>query len=242
VNQGTLATPSTHVLRLVLMLFGAVLGLLVLSFVFGSSSASADDGDDGSLGSTLGGVVTEVAKPVHVATQAVAHTVSHATTAVTHAAPAVTPVTKAATDAVAAVTEKAPATSILAPVAPILTPIAGAVDEGLRDIGTAIGPVAGGIAAGIDTATAIADPTIASTPVLIANTAVSGIAHGSLTLPGVSAGGSDPGVSGASSAGSGLLATALAGGLFVLLAVRRQTRATPAMPGSPVYATDSSPD
>ncbi len=68
-DQGIAATPSGRALRLVLMFFAAVLGLLVLSFVFGSSSASADDGD--SLGSTLGGVVSEATKPVKQVTHSV---------------------------------------------------------------------------------------------------------------------------------------------------------------------------
>ena len=67
-DQGIVSpTTAGHYVRLALIFFASVLGLLVLGFVFGSSSASADDGgpDDGGLvpavAELAGGVVETVA-------------------------------------------------------------------------------------------------------------------------------------------------------------------------------------
>jgi hypothetical protein len=58
------------------MFFATVVGLLVLNFAFGSSSASADDGDDASLTGAVGGLVSDVTKPVHKTVTAVTHKVA----------------------------------------------------------------------------------------------------------------------------------------------------------------------
>jgi hypothetical protein len=71
---------------------------------------------------------------------------------------------------------------------------------------------------------------------------ISGVARGALDPQDSLGGAGATGLSGFTFGGSGLLAAVAGAGFFLLLAVRRQTLTTRAMPGSPVYETDSSPD
>jgi hypothetical protein len=76
----------------------------------------------------------------------------------------------------------------------------------------------------------------------VAGTAVvAGSADGLLAL-GVTGPLDDPRSFTASAGGAAVPSAVLAGGLVILLAARRRLLTPRAMPGSPVYATDSSPD
>ena len=243
---------SAHVLRLALVFLGAVLGLLVLSFVFGSSSARADDGGDSpdSLGSAVGGLVSDVTEPVQATVTTVNHAVA-ATPIVAAVQPVVAPVV--------AVTHAAPVSTITTPVAALAdatiatvlgdtalgdalgtTPVGSILDPVVQVIE---GPVAGtvelvtgaGVQAALDVqlATSQAVPTAAST-------LISGFADGALAVQDGLTGSTT--ASGFSAGGIGLFAALSASGFLVLLAFRRQALIARAMPGSPVYETDSSPD
>jgi hypothetical protein len=243
VNQEISAAPSApgYALRLVLIFFGAVLGLLVLSFVFGSSSASADDGDG--LLSGVTDTVAEATAPVQTTVAAVTQTVQ----TVTHAAPAAAvtaPVAAVADAAVATVLEPTPLAEDLGttPVGSLLEPVAKVIDDALAGTADAIGPVPGVIAtvAAIP-ATDVIDAAAASGTTL-AVAVIRGAASGTLDLGTAAGAMGDTGISSVSAASGGLLAAVAGMGFIVLLALRRQIPAFRAMPGSPVYETDSSPD
>lgn len=235
-DQGTVSTTGAHYLRLMLIFFGAVLGFLALSLVFGSSSASADDGADspGALGSALGGIVSTVTEPV-------SETV--ATVTDTPTAPAAAPVAELA----APVVELLP--PVLQPVvAPVLAPVTTLVDTTLTQVDTAILPVIGPIVSALDT---VAIPAVsmpqavaaASGAHAIAGTAVVvGAATGAIDLLTGTAGPADAGSSGTATGSGGLIAAAAGIGFLALLLMRRRIFGDRAMPGSPVYDTDSSPD
>jgi hypothetical protein len=240
-------THSSHALRLLLVFLGALLGLLVLSFVFGSSSARADDGGDSpdSLGSAVGGVVADVTQPVQATITAVSHTVpavapvAQAVHTITQAGPAATITTPIAGVADATVTkilgEGAVGTT---PVGTLLDPVAQLIDDAVATAGETVAPILGvGVHAALDAQGATLNAVPAMTSGLI-----SGVAGGALDPQDFLGGAGPTGLSGYTFGGSGPL-VALAGlGFFVLLAMRRSTFATRAMPGSPVYETDSSPD
>ena len=239
------AAPSapSYALRLVLVFFGAVFGLLVLGFVFGSSSASADEGDDGLLSGVTGAVSTtveRVAAPVKSPVQAAPAKVSKAVQTVAKSAPAAT-TTAPVVETVDAVLEPVVGDALgSSPVGSLLDPVVTVIDDGLAGTVDAIGPVAGLLApapvissAAPEAATALAD---AAETLLI-----SGAASGVLVLTDLAPAG-DSGAVGATALGTGLVAAFLGAGLFVLLASRRLLLAGRGMPGSPVYATDSSPD
>lgn len=244
-NQGVPAStdaPETgRFVRLMLIFFGTVLGLLVLSFVFGSSSASADDGDG--LGTELGGLVATVTTPVE-------QTVAAVTSA--PAAPAAAPVA-AITTPVAATVDSTLTTlvgsSALAdvlgttPVTSVLEPVVALVDTTLTDVGSAFGPIAGTLdLAGVLGRDLAVSAVPASTAIATAATLISGAAAANIDQ-GLSPVGDGPiGALSSAAAPGGLLATTLGAGLFALLLLRRERFSHGEMPGSPVYATDTSPD
>jgi hypothetical protein len=238
------AAPAGRALRLALLLVGAVSGLLLISFTVGSSSASADDGGDSpaSLGSVVGGVVSTVTDAVPAAAP-VTNAVSHVVHAVTHSAPAttvVTPVAQVADEVVVSVLGEEPLGT--APVGSLLTPVAAVIDKSLGGAADAIGPVfpaavADALAASAPTAADVTGAVLAVPAALVAGTAdgVVDLAAGGSLLAG------DAGA-GLTAPGSPLLAAVSLGGFVLLLTASRHLRTSRAMPGSPVYETDSSPD
>jgi hypothetical protein len=229
VDQGAVSTTGTHHVRLLLIFFGAVLGFLALSFVFGSSSASADDG-----GTTdpLGSVVGETLSAVIPAAPAAAPVTAIAT-------PATTVVDSTVTSLLGDVAGDAPATSIIVPVTAL-------ADTALAQIQDAAGPlltpVTGTLIAVITPATAlVSDAATASVAAASAPVPVLGIAAGILGAPD-SGGLEHPDGTGATTASGALTATAAAFALFALLVFGRRSLTSAAVPGSPVYDTDSSPD
>jgi hypothetical protein len=251
-----------HVVRTLLLLLGAVAGLLVLGTVFGASSASADDGHDeqGSSSSLLGGVVSAVtetvAAPVHQTSAVVSHVIAQTSRPVATAI-AETPVAGAAPDAASVTTPVSRVADTIVqnlvggtalgefigprPVAAVLGPVADLVDGSVtaaQDAGPSLtAPSA------LTTRTASADsPAI----VALARPAVSGAA-----IADVSALGSrgdrvppppvDEVVSGAPSTAAVAAALAMLAAP-VLLVLRRRSLLDRAVPGSPVSETDSSPD
>lgn len=250
-DQGISTTPSAYLLRLALVVCGVVFGLLVLSFLVGGSSASAAERDEpDSLGGLVGSVVSEVADAVPVV-QPVTQPVVQVVQQVADAAPATTavvPVAAVVDEAVAPVLETTGLDETLGtstPVGAILTPVAELVDTTLGTTATAIGPVVLPVAQ--TAADAIAEAPVAATPLIelvapIVPVIVSGAASGQLGLAVSSIPlGAEDGLGGTAS--TPLLAAALAGaGFLVLLARRRQLDPGRAMPGSPVFETDSSPD
>lgn len=236
-------TPAARALRLALLLVGAVSGLLLLSFAVGSSSASADDGDDSaaSIGSVVGGVVATVTETVPAAAPATS-TVGQVVQAVTHSAPAatvVTPVAEIADEVVVTVLgDEALGT---APVGSLLAPVAEIVDKSLGGAGDVIGPVLEtptGIAASATAAAAQFDAASSAVTSVVVGTArgLLDLAAGAPLLSG------DAGSTGLASVGSPLPAAVALGGFLLLLAMRRHTLPSRAMPRSPVFDTDSSPD
>jgi hypothetical protein len=236
---------SSRALRLVLVFFGAVLGLLVLSFVFGSSSASADDGD-GLLGSFTE-AVDEVTEPV----QATVTQTVQAVQAVTQSEPVATataPIVAVVDSTVNTVVEPTILGDALGttPVGSLLDPVTTVIDDALAGAVDTVGPVVGVI----ETVTVL--PVFATDAAAAAITSVLSFALSPTVIGGVATGVLDlrdsalasGGVGLSSSSGSGLtLFAAVAGmGFLALLAMRRHALTYRAMPGSPVYETDSSPD
>lgn len=273
-DQGISTEPMSRALRLVLTFLAALFGLLLVSFVFGSSSASADDGSDtpDSLGDALGGLVSSVTEPVGETLTAVTHAVAPVTQPVTAPvtqAPAVAPVTHA----VAEVTHAAPVAAITAPVAQlidgtldkllggqasalgdavgptpvgsILAPVAALLDGTVAEVGDvvapSVSPVTDAPQAAVSVAAAVVPTMVAAVPV-VADKLIDAAAGGSLVLEPAPPAPSDDGTVGLTSTGMTLFA-ATAGGMFLaLLMLRRSTLVSRALPSSPVYETDSSPD
>lgn len=256
-------TPHGHALRLALVFFGAVLGFLVLGMVFGSSSARADDGGGApdSLGSAVGGLVSDVTQPVNAAVTSVSHTVTHAAASVPAAKPVVAPIAQAtqsvlptapaaaitspvvqvADTAIAQLVGAGPLGDLLgdAPVATILEPVVGAIDGAVADGGDVIGSVTG---VRVDSITLAASHTAAAFVASTASAVVVGVAYGTLE-PGGAVGGTGPAaLIDLSPSGTGMLAALTGGGFLVLLAMRRHHLTDRSLPGSPVFATDSTPD
>lgn len=243
-----------HVARLALVALGLVLGFLLLSAVFGSSSASAatrDDDPNPAWGSTAGVLVESIVEPVAVP---VAHTTAHiakpstdAVQTLAHAAPAAAitaPLAAIADDSTVAIATEIVgpevADHVLAggPLGTLLAPLAGFVDDTLAGAAGTLTVSASAMTLADDAAPAV--PTTVTSPVATAGAALIGIAAG--VLDGAT---TDPGDGPAAgvAGGSGLIPVALLGaGLFALLAIRRGLRLDPALPGSPIFDTDSSPD
>jgi hypothetical protein len=231
VDQGAVSTTGTHHVRLLLIFFGAVLGFLALSFVFGSSSASADDG---APADPLGSVVAETLSAVAAAPDAPA-----ATSVTAIATPATTVVDSTVTSLLGDAAGDAPVTSIIVPVTAL-------ADTALAQIQDAAGPlltpVTGTLGAVIAPATElVSDAATASVAAASAPVPVLGIAAGILGAPD-SGGLEHPDATGATTASGALTATSTAFALFALLLFGRRSLTSAAVPGSPVYDTDSSPD
>lgn len=233
-DQGDVSTTGTHHARLLLIFLGAVLGFLALSFVFGSSSASADDGDDSR------GLLASV--------DVVADTVTAVTSVATE--PAASPVTAIATPATTAADEVV--TSLLgdpvgtSPVTSIIVPVTTLADTaliGLQDaVGPLLSPVTGTLGAALTPATGpIADAGAASGAVVSAPVTVLGVAAGLLASP-VSGGLGQPDATGAVPAPGALAAVATGIAFATLLVLRRRALPPVIVPGDPVYDTGSSPD
>lgn len=241
-DQGDVSTTGTHYARLLLIFFGAVLGFLALSFVFGSSSASADDGGDSR------GLLDPVDGIVASATAPVAETVTAVTDLAT--APAATPVTAIATPATGAVDDAV--SSLLGdavgayPVTSIVAPVTGLADTALARLQEATGvlvtPVTGALGAVTAPAAAVAtDAATASDIVFSAPATLLGVAADLLGTP-ASGGLPQPDATGATTASGALAAVAAGIGLALLLMRRGRALLPVIVPGAPVYDTDSSPD
>lgn len=235
-DQGIVSpTTAGHYVRLALVFFASVLGLLVLGFIFGSSSASADDG-----GPDDGGLVPAVAELAG----GVVETVAPVTAQVTEAIPLVdVPLSPAATT-LDTVTE----------IAPVVGDVLGATPAGVV-VGTLVKTVDEVVETTVGTLTEIVGPVLQAVPVLpiaaaeaVASgidgvvTVVSGDALGmwlNLTWP---VGTGDIGTSSGALSTLTLPAAALGAGFLVLLFSRRLRLVDSALPVSPVYETDTSPD
>jgi hypothetical protein len=273
-DEQATAVGSPRAVRMLLLLLGAVFGLLILSTVFGSSSASADDGHEGqgsagSVSSLLGGIVSTVTETVSAPVHQVGSAVSHAVAPVTHPVAAAVnrlPVAKPAADAVAGISGE-PAASVTAPVASVvddviqrlvdatpletvigprpvasvLDPVANLIDGTAAAVGGEALPIPGPLGVAVDAAAALGpvDAAVAGAT-NTSNSVITGAALGSLREV-VPAAPMDELVSATSA--SGAMATALAMlNVPVLLVRRRSLLLSRAVPGSPVYDTDSSPD
>jgi hypothetical protein len=229
VDQGVVSTTGAHCARLLLIFFGAVLGFLALSFVFGSSSASADDGG---TSDPLGSVVGETLSAVIPAAPAAAPVTAIAT-------PATTVVDSTVTSLLGDVAGDAPATSIIVPVTALADTALAQIQDAARPLLT---PVTGTLGAVIALATPLVpDAATASVATASAPGAAPGIATGMLGPDG-SGGPGNPDATAAATASGALTATAAGFALFALLLVGRRSLTSAAVPGSPVYDTDSSPD
>jgi hypothetical protein len=243
------AGPQTaRLLRLALVVLAAVLGLLVLSMMFGSSSARADDGGDSPdpLGTAVGGLVSQVTEPVEATVTAVSHTVAAATTGTAPLVHTVSPVASAASP-VAALADATDVTITkifagtplgTAPVRSLLDPVVALIDGTIAAAGDTAGAV---LPIVVQAAVAAEKAAVQAVPAMT-SALVSGAAHGALVLRDRLGGSGTSGSTGAMPWGTGLLGAIASAGFFMMLAVSRRTLTTRAMPGSPVYATDSSPD
>jgi hypothetical protein len=235
-DQGIVVTTTSagHYVRLALIFFASVLGLLVLGFVFGSSSASADDGgpDDGGLvpaAADFAGDVVETVAPV--------------TATVVDAIPLADVPSSPATTTLATVTEVAPLAGKMlgaAPAGPLVGSLAKSVDATIETLTAAVAPV-------VQLLTSLL-PATATAQVLAASTvpAVGAVISGA--ADGVWLGAKGPlgmgaiGASGPTVSNTVLPAAALGAGFLVLLFSRRLRLVNNALPVSPVYETDTSPD
>ncbi|HEV7741129.1 MAG TPA: hypothetical protein VGO65_01795 [Pseudolysinimonas sp.] len=254
-DVNTAGLHTARLLRLALVFVGAVLGLLVLSMMFGSSSARADDGGDSPdpLGTAVGELVSQVAEPVEATVTAVSHTVAAATPGTAPLVHTVTPVASAASIA-SPVAALADATDVTitkifggtplgtslgtAPVRSLLDPVVALIDGTITTAGNTAGAV---VPLVVQPPVAAERAAVQAVPA-VTSALVSGAADGALALRDRLGGSGTDGSTGASPLGTGLLGAIAGAGFFVSLAVSRRTLATRAMPGSPVYATDSSPD
>ncbi|MCU1416853.1 MAG: hypothetical protein JWP32_1027 [Schumannella sp.] len=249
------AGPQTaRLLRLALVVLAAVLGLLVLSMMFGSSSARADDGGDSPdpLGTAVGGLVSQVTEPVEATVTAVSHTAAttpataplvHTVTPVASAASIASPVAALADATDVTITKIFGGTPLgtplgTAPVRSLLDPVVALIDGTIAIAGDTAGAV---VPIVVQPAVAAERAAVQAVPA-VTSALVSGAADGALALRDRLGGPGTSGSTGASPLGSGLLGAIAGAGFFVSLAVSRRTLAARAMPGSPIYATDSSPD
>jgi hypothetical protein len=261
VDQGYVATsPAGHYVRLALIFFASVFGLLLLTFAFGSSSASADDGgpDDGGLVPAVAGAVGGAVQQVAPAVAALAPTsaplsppvssVAHTVAVVTHAAPATTITTPVSGTVDGALLKVIGPTAIggvlgTAPVGSVLAPLAAVLDTAVAGVGDSVVPalnvLPGLLTAWAGDSAAAAAASFVSTG---AASSISGFAEGTW-LSGAEPLGTGPlGTAGAPAGGSALPAAALGIGFLVLLFSRRLGLVNSALPVSPVYDTDTSPD
>jgi len=242
-DQGNVATTTSagHYVRLALIFFASVFGLLLLGFAFGSSPASADDGglDDGGLvpvvADLAGGVVGTVAP---VATPVVA------------ALPLPDVPTSPVSTTLATVTDIAPVVGDVlesSPAGVVVGALVKSVDATIDStIATAVGTVTDVVGPVLNVlpivalTSATADTATAS---LVSDAdAISGTAHGLWLATSGPFGTGAIGASGPAMAGFTLPVAALGTGFLVLLFSRRFVLVNSTMPVSPVYETDTSPD
>jgi hypothetical protein len=235
VDQGIVSpTTAGHYVRLALILCASVLGLIVLGFVFGSSSASADDGgpDDGGLvpvaADAAGGVVETIA-------------------------PIITPMTAAIPLADVPLSPAATTLTMVTTIAPIAGDVLGPTPAGL-----VVGTLVKSVDSAVETLTGVVGPVLNLLPVLTTVTHAVDVtaASGVSTAAGALLGSADGlwqdlkgpfGTGAVSAAGPAvsnltLPAAALGAGFVVLLFSRRLGLGNSAVPVSPVYETDTSPD
>jgi hypothetical protein len=266
VEQGT-AGDARHLVHMMLAALGAVLGLLVLSVIFGSASASADDGHDAEApgGSLLGGVVSTLTDtataPVQHAGAAVSHAIApltHAVAPVSHAMAPLThpvadaaqrlPVADAADDAIQDLVEVAPLDSVMLesivgprPVESALEPVVRLIDGTVSPVLDPELPATGRLGVAGNAVSLIdAGVTAVSGPTEAAAAVISGSALGRL-LAAVPAAPDDQLVPTPSAGGAAAIAFAMLAAP-ALLVRRRGMPLDRFAPGSPVYDTDSSPD
>ena len=255
-DQGFVAPSAGRFVRRALIFFAAVFGLILLSFVFGSSSASADDGgpDDSGLvpaaADLVGGAVETVA-PVAQAAVAiplggvplssppvttVVATVAHVTTA-SHSA------SGAADGALVKVFGQTVIGDALgtAPVGSVLGPVAEVVDTTVTVIGGVIAPLLG-VVPGLVATVASASVDAATASITSAGAALTATANGVWRAEAGPFGNPQPGAASVALGSTFLPAAALGAAFFVLLFSRRLGLVNSALPVSPVYETDTSPD
>ncbi len=235
-DQGYVSPTAGRFVRLALFFFAAVFGLVLLSLAFGSSPASADDGgpDDSALIPAAAELVVDAVAPV---TQVVA--------AIPVAGVPVSSSLSTVTDSLAAGDlPAAPAATISEPVGSVLELVADVVDSTVLVLCGDLAPVldvvpvlvvgagVGGESGGASTASAIS----------AAGAALSGSALGHWPGGPGPAGNGQEGSSSASVAFTLLPAAALGAAFCVLLLSRRLGLVNSALPVSPVYETDTSPD
>ena len=247
-------------MRLALIFFAAVFGLILVSFTFGSSSASADDGgpDDGGLvpaaAQLVGGVVEHIA-PVAPAAAAIplAGVPLSSTPAITAlatvipTAPAATisePVSHAADGVLFKVFGQTVIGDALgtAPVGTVLGQVAGVVDDTVDVIGGVIAPVLDVVPGLVPALAGVSIEAATASIVPAGSTALSGVADGVWRGETGPFGTGHPGVSSGSLTTTFLPAAALGAAFFVLLFSRRFHLVNSTLPVSPVYETDTSPD
>jgi len=233
VDQGISSTTAGHYVRLALLFCATVLGLILLGSVFGSSSASADDG-----GTDDGGLVPVVADLAG----GVVETVAPVTAPVTEAIPLVdVPLSPAATT-VATVTTIVPVAGHVlgtTPAGPLVGTLTKTLDTTLDTLTGALAPVVDLLSTAIP-ATAAAQSAVGSTAPAI-TALIAGSAQGVWTDA------RDPFGTGSVASGTSLTTTALpaaalGAGFLVLLFSRRLRLVGSTLPVSPVYETDTSPD
>ncbi len=265
VNQGEVSTTPGRFVRLALIFFAAVFGLILLQLAFGSSSASADDGgsDDSGLvpaAAELVGDAVETVAPVAEAAAAIpladvplsstAATVASAATTVvdrTPASPATTiaePVTTVVDETLLKVLGDAGIGDALgaAPVGSLVLPVAGIVDAAVKVIGEVASPALGVVPGVMPTAASESIGAAAASGISAAGALLSGVAEGVWRDDTGPVGTGQPGASSASLTITLLPAAALGAAFFVVLFSRRLGLMNGTLPLSPVFETDTSPD
>ncbi len=248
-------------MRLALLFLAAVFGLVLLSLAFGSSPASADGGShDSGLIPAATELVADAVAPVTQAVAALpvaggpvssaASTVTDSlTTAAAHvpAAPAAT-ISKPVSDAVDGALLKVFGQTVIgdalgpAPLGSVLLPVADVVDGTVEVIGDVLVPVLDVIPGLVSTGAGASAAAVTASITSTAATAISGFAHGRWPIELAPTGTGQPGASSASPTITVLPAAALGAAFFVLLFSRRLGLVDRALPASPVYETDTSPD
>ncbi len=236
-DEGFVSTSAGHYVRLALLFCATLLGLLVLGFLFGCSSASADDGgpDDGGLVPVVADVAGGVVETVAPVTAPVAEAIPLAGVPLSPVATTVTTVTTIAPVA-GDVLGSTPAGPLVGSVA---TTLDTTIESAVATLAGAVAPVVH-LSSGI-VPVAVAVQAAAASGIIAAVDLLSG---GAIGLVADRRGPSGIGslASGASLSTTALPAAALGAGFLVLLFSRRLRLVSCALPVSPVYETDTSPD
>jgi hypothetical protein len=265
VIQGEVSTTPGRFVRLALIFCATVFGLLLLSFAFGSSSASADDG-----GPDDGGLLPAAAEIVGDAVETVAP-VAQAAAAIPVAAAPVSATLETASSTITAVVDHTPATPATAivqpvstvvdgtllkvlgdtaigdalgtaPIGSLLLPVAEVVDTVVKQLGEAVPPALGVVPGFVTTVASASIDAAAASGISATAAAISGFAEGNWRIDAAPLGTGQPGASSASLTITVLPAAALGAAFFVLLFSRRLGLVNSALPVSPVFETDTSPD